>query len=188
LPGKSLLPALIASLGLAVWCVAAPPPPAKKAAPKQAPKTAAKAAAKVAAKAPAAKAGVPGKAAARPVAKGAARPQARYAARGRVAARRATPARTSTTWQRTPTPERYREIQQALVEKGFYSGEANGTWGADSVDALKRFQAEQNLPTDGKLNSLTLIALGLGPKRNVASNATPPGAPNPSVVPPRPQP
>ena len=35
--------------------------------------------------------------------------------------------------------------------------------GADSVDALKRFQADQNLMPDGKINSFSLIALGLGP-------------------------
>jgi hypothetical protein len=35
------------------------------------------------------------------------------------------------------------------------------------VDALKRFQREQNLTEDGKIGSLSLIALGLGPKRTV---------------------
>lgn len=67
--------------------------------------------------------------------------------------------------QQQPTPERYREIQQALAERGYFSGEADGNWGADSVDALKRFQREQNLTDDGKLGSLSLIALGLGPRR-----------------------
>ena len=67
--------------------------------------------------------------------------------------------------QREPTPERYKEIQQALAERGYFRGEPDGGWGAESVDALKRFQREQNLTEDGKLGSLTLIALGLGPKR-----------------------
>lgn len=57
------------------------------------------------------------------------------------------------------------EIQQALAEKGYFGGTVDGNWGADSVDALKRFQREQNLTDDGKLGSLSLIALGLGPKR-----------------------
>jgi peptidoglycan hydrolase-like protein with peptidoglycan-binding domain len=67
--------------------------------------------------------------------------------------------------QLAPTKERYQQIQQALAGKGYYTGEPNGAWGPDSMDALKRFQADQNLPPDGKLTSLSLIALGLGPKR-----------------------
>jgi len=77
--------------------------------------------------------------------------------------------------QVAPTPDRYKEIQQALVSKGYLHSEPNGEWGADSAEALKRFQADQNLTPDGKLNSLSLIAMGLGPKRMTAqSHATPP--------------
>ena len=57
------------------------------------------------------------------------------------------------------------EIQQALADRGFYDGPVDGSWGADCVAALKRFQAAQNLSPDGKLGSLSLIALGLGPRR-----------------------
>ncbi len=81
-------------------------------------------------------------------------------------------------YQQAPTPERYQEIQQALAKKGYFQGEANGQWGSDSLDALKRFQADQNLVPDGKLNSLSLIALGLGPKRLTAqSKSAAPTAP-----------
>ena len=58
------------------------------------------------------------------------------------------------------------EIQQALAERGFYEGPVDGHWNASCVEALKRFQADQNLSPDGKLGSLSLIALGLGPKRD----------------------
>lgn len=71
-------------------------------------------------------------------------------------------------YQATPTFERYKEIQQALATRGYYKGEVNGQWGADSVDALRRFQSEQNLEPDGKLGSLSLIAMGLGPRRITA--------------------
>ena len=75
-----------------------------------------------------------------------------------------------TTWrsaQRTPTPQRYKEIQQALAEKGYLQSSApNGVWDATSVEALKRFQSDQNLEASGKIDSLSLIALGLGPKRD----------------------
>jgi peptidoglycan hydrolase-like protein with peptidoglycan-binding domain len=76
--------------------------------------------------------------------------------------------------QAAPTPDRYKEIQQALVDKGYLHGEPNGEWGTDSGEALKRFQADQNLTPDGKINSLSLIAMGLGPKRMTAqSHITP---------------
>ena len=54
----------------------------------------------------------------------------------------------------------------------------NGAWGSDSVDALKRFQRDQNIGDDGKLGSLSLIALGLGPKRGSSGPEKPenPGA------------
>jgi peptidoglycan hydrolase-like protein with peptidoglycan-binding domain len=76
--------------------------------------------------------------------------------------------------QLAPTKDRYQQIQQALANKGYYSGEPNGAWGPDSVEALKRFQADQNLTPDGKLGSLSLIALGLGPKRLSAQSAPQP--------------
>jgi hypothetical protein len=88
-----------------------------------------------------------------------------------------------TSWrnrQTAPTPDRYREIQQALAAKGYLNPEdATGVWNKNSVDALKRFQAEQKIESTGKINSLSLIALGLGPKHEAA--AKPPAAPQPPV-------
>jgi hypothetical protein len=89
-------------------------------------------------------------------------------------------------YQQAPTPDRYKEIQQALASKGYLQSEPNGQWGPESSDALKRFQADQSLMPDGKINSLSLIALGLGPKRLTAkSDAAPPPQPTapPSVTP-----
>jgi len=89
--------------------------------------------------------------------------------------------------QQAPSPERYKEIQQALASKGYLQGEPTGEWGPDSVDALKRFQSGQNLAPDGKINSLSLIALGLGPKRLTAkSESTPPQQGTPAPPPPAP--
>ena len=71
--------------------------------------------------------------------------------------------------QMSPTPDRYREIQGALASKGYLKPEdATGTWNQTSSDAMKKFQAEQNLDSNGKINSLSLIALGLGPRRDPA--------------------
>jgi hypothetical protein len=80
--------------------------------------------------------------------------------------------------QQQPTPDRFREIQQALADKGYFKGPVDGNWGPESTEALKRFQQEQNLDPDGKLSALSLIALGLGPRHGTASAeaAKPPDA------------
>jgi hypothetical protein len=81
----------------------------------------------------------------------------------------------ATTWrnrQLSPTSDRYREIQQALVSKGYLQADqATGVWDQNSMDAMKRFQSEQNIDASGKLNSLSLIALGLGPRHDAPAAA-----------------
>jgi len=83
------------------------------------------------------------------------------------------------TWrnrQLSPTADRYREIQAALAEKGYLKSEdATGAWNQNSIDAMKRFQEDQKLDPSGKINSLSLIALGLGPKHD--ATAVPPPKP-----------
>ncbi len=81
--------------------------------------------------------------------------------------RRSTAARRRPATQQQPDQQRIREIQEALSAKG-YQVEASGVWGPDSIEALKKFQEDQNINNmsgRGKLDSLTLIALGLGPRR-----------------------
>jgi len=91
--------------------------------------------------------------------------------------------RRTTTWrnrQLAPTPDRYKQIQEALSAKGYLAaGQANGTWNDASSSALKKFQADQNIEANGKINSLSLIALGLGPKRDVGALPKPAAAPAP---------
>lgn len=89
------------------------------------------------------------------------------ASRGRTtksaSTRRRTPA--APPRQASPSRERYVEIQQALADKGYSAAPVDGVWGPGWVEALRRFQADQNLEVDGKLGALSIIALGLGPKR-----------------------
>jgi hypothetical protein len=89
-----------------------------------------------------------------------------------------TPAKKVATWrsrQAAPSPDRYKQIQEALAAKGYLPPEeATGSWGPNSVDALRRFQADQKIDGTGKINSLSLIALGLGPKRENLATAKPP--------------
>lgn len=107
--------------------------------------------------------------------------------RRQLATNRTAPARPRPVYhpvQSAPTAERTKEIQSTLAQKGYLSGEPSGAWDADSITAMKRFQKDQNLDADGKLNSLSLIALGLGPKRTLtATSVNPPTA---APVPPRP--
>jgi peptidoglycan hydrolase-like protein with peptidoglycan-binding domain len=77
-------------------------------------------------------------------------------------------------YQLHPDPERYQQIQQALADRGYYKGAVDGNWNADSVDALKRFQADQKLEADGRITALTLTGLGLGPKHDGSSAGTVP--------------
>lgn len=86
--------------------------------------------------------------------------------------------------QMQPTPERYREIQQALADKGYLKSEPTGSWDAQSIDALTRFQTDQKLPPTGKITSASLIDLGLGPKSDPPKGAeTPPKSPDQVPVP-----
>jgi hypothetical protein len=89
------------------------------------------------------------------------------------------PAIAASTWrnrQMAPTPDRYKEIQQVLIDKGYLKSEANGVWDAQSQDAMRQFQTEQKLSPTGKLSAASLIALGLGPKTDAASLSPPPAA------------
>jgi hypothetical protein len=90
--------------------------------------------------------------------------------RGRYARYRAP----APSYQLHPSPDRYKEIQQALADRGYFKGTVDGEWGSDSVDALKRFQLEHNAGDDGKVNSLSLIQLGLGPDRDRSDEGPPP--------------
>lgn len=70
-------------------------------------------------------------------------------------------------FQLHPDPDRYQQIQQALAARGYFKGTVNGVWGDDSVDALRRFQTDRKISdNDGKINALSLNALGLGAKHD----------------------
>jgi peptidoglycan hydrolase-like protein with peptidoglycan-binding domain len=74
--------------------------------------------------------------------------------------------------QAAPTSERFREIQEALISKGYLQGPANGLWDQNSIDAMKKFQQDQKLDATGKITSRALISLGLGPKDESGITAT----------------
>ncbi|MBA3972608.1 MAG: hypothetical protein C0504_00150 [Candidatus Solibacter sp.] len=80
------------------------------------------------------------------------------------------------TGQRQPEPDRIKEIQSALASRG-YDVAPSGVWDSRSIAALKQFQqANQinNFTGKGKLDSLTLIALGLGPNHGAQAQTPKP--------------
>jgi peptidoglycan hydrolase-like protein with peptidoglycan-binding domain len=64
--------------------------------------------------------------------------------------------------QQAPTPDRIREIQTALQKDGSYEGEPTGKWDAATIDAMKKYQDKNGIPSTGKIDALTLNKLGLG--------------------------
>lgn len=81
-----------------------------------------------------------------------------------------------------PSNDRYREIQQALADKGYYTAEVTGAWDSASIESLNRFKTDQKLRADGKLCSLSLIALGLGPKYEAVNVEQLPGTSSPTAT------
>ena len=54
------------------------------------------------------------------------------------------------------------QAQEALKTAGYHLGEPDGKPGPATTDAVKKFQADRHLPVTGKLDSITLAALGVG--------------------------
>jgi murein L,D-transpeptidase YcbB/YkuD len=64
--------------------------------------------------------------------------------------------------QKAPTPQRISEIQSALARGGYYQGTPNGKWDSNSVAAMQKFQSENGLSSNGKIDASSLQKLGLG--------------------------
>ena len=54
------------------------------------------------------------------------------------------------------------QVQEALKAAGYHLGEPDGKAGPDTTAAVKKFQGDRHLPVTGKLDSITLAALGVG--------------------------
>jgi peptidoglycan hydrolase-like protein with peptidoglycan-binding domain len=64
--------------------------------------------------------------------------------------------------QKAPTPQRISEIQSALARGGYYQGTPNGKWDSNTVAAMQKFQSENGLSSNGKIDASSLQKLGLG--------------------------
>jgi hypothetical protein len=83
------------------------------------------------------------------------------------------PARTrvaSAPRQASPSSDRFKEIQESLISKGYLKTPANGVWDQNSIDAMRKFQEDQKMDASGKVTAKALISLGLGPKDESTPN------------------
>jgi hypothetical protein len=59
--------------------------------------------------------------------------------------------------------ERATQIQTALIKSGYLSGQATGSWDAQSIAAMQKLQSDNGWQTKIVPDSRALIKLGLGP-------------------------
>ena len=59
--------------------------------------------------------------------------------------------------------ERATEIQSALIQRGYLTGEPTGTWDSSSIAAMLKLQGDNGWQTKFVPDSRALIKLGLGP-------------------------
>ena len=63
------------------------------------------------------------------------------------------------------------QIQQKLLNWGYYSGAVDGIYGSKTVAAVKYFQRSNGLTADGKCGSRTLAALGISVSETTQSTS-----------------
>lgn len=66
-------------------------------------------------------------------------------------------------YKRGSTGSAVSEIQQKLLNWGYYSGEVDGIFGSRTEAAVRLFQQKNGLAVDGKVGAQTLAALGMEP-------------------------
>jgi peptidoglycan hydrolase-like protein with peptidoglycan-binding domain len=77
----------------------------------------------------------------------------------------------------TPGSDRVAAVQRSLADRGLYHGKIDGVWGAETEAALRKFQSQNNLAVNGKLDAPTADKLGLQPElQPVAGTDAPPRA------------
>ena len=66
-------------------------------------------------------------------------------------------------------PALVRSVQQSLRERGYYVGDVDGQWGPKTEDAVRSFQNANGIPSDGRLSSPTISALGIAQEGTAAA-------------------
>ena len=70
--------------------------------------------------------------------------------------------------------EDIRAIQMALKNRGYDPGEINGMVSSQTQEALRNFQAANNLPVTGVLDTRTQAALGVAVRGTTKPDVPPP--------------
>jgi murein L,D-transpeptidase YcbB/YkuD len=60
----------------------------------------------------------------------------------------------------TLNPDKIRQVQQALQNKGFDPGPIDGIFGPKTKEAVRNFQDRYGMKADGEIDNQTLYALG----------------------------
>lgn len=81
--------------------------------------------------------------------------------------------------QRGIDEERTREIQSALIQHHYLTGEPSGVWDQSTKEALTKYQADNGWQTKLTPDSRALIKLGLGPDHKGLLNPDTASIPSP---------
>lgn len=85
-------------------------------------------------------------------------------------------------------PDMVKQVQAKLRDAGYYKqGAVDGVWGSGTQAAVRSFQQDHNLTTNGQLDMATLQAMNLGSGTTVdttTNNPPPPTQPNYNPPPP----
>jgi hypothetical protein len=81
--------------------------------------------------------------------------------------------------QRGIDEERTRQIQNALIQQHYLTGEPTGAWDQSTKDALTKYQADNGWQTKLTPDSRALIKLGLGPDHKGLLNPDTASIPSP---------
>jgi peptidoglycan hydrolase-like protein with peptidoglycan-binding domain len=57
-----------------------------------------------------------------------------------------------------------KNVQQSLIDKGFYHGSADGVLGPQTRAGIREYQKSESLPVTGRLDKETAGKLGVGPE------------------------
>ena len=70
--------------------------------------------------------------------------------------------------------DQIREVQRALLQKGYDAGPEDGSFGLRTARALRQFQKAQQLPVTGQLDDRSLAALQIGQRKAGEEKSTGP--------------
>ena len=73
--------------------------------------------------------------------------------------------------QQVIEPDRVKQIQTALINAHYLTGDADGEWDKTTVAAMQKYQADHGWQTKLTPDARALVRLGLGPDYSNAINA-----------------